>query len=136
MPRLQLRLYTEPGEAQIFCNLLRQDGNEEKLTATIDTGAAISLFPRELLDEVVHRPSEYPNVTIGQAGIAAQSFKAFEAYVTISLEDESGHITKPFEIIAWFANTRRRLIGFKNILDSGILHLDLPNRAGWLEIDA
>ena len=134
MPRLQLRLYTDPGEAQIFCNLLRQDGNEEKLTATIDTGAAISLFPRELLDDVVHRPSENPNVVIGQAGIAGQSFKAVEAYVTISLEDETGNITPPFEIIAWFANTRKRLIGFKDILDKGTLHLDMPQREGWLEI--
>lgn len=135
MPRLQLRLYLDPGEAQIFCNLLRQDGNDEKLMATIDTGAAISLFPRELLDEIVYRPSENPNVTIGQAGIAGQSFKAFEAYVTISLEDESGNVTEPFEIIAWFANTRKRLIGFKNVLDGGILHIDMLRRDGWLEID-
>lgn len=135
MVRLQLRLYTDPGEAQVFCNFLRHDGNEEKLSATIDTGAAISLFPRELLDEIVYRPTENPNIRIGQAGIAQQSFTAFEAYVMISLEDELGNFTPPFEIVAWFARTNKKLIGFAGILDHSILHIDMLERLGWLEID-
>lgn len=136
MLRIRLRLYSDPGEAQIFCSLLRTDGNEEKLSATIDTGAEISLFPHELLNDIVYRPTESPEISIGQAGIARQSFTAFEAYVMISLEDELGHVTPPFEIIAWFAKTNKKLIGFAGILDRSTLHIDMPQREGWIEIDA
>lgn len=136
MTRLQLRLYTDPGEAQIFCNLLRQDGNEEKISATIDTGAAVSLFPQELLDDIVYRTADQPNIMIGQAGIAQQSFTAIEAYITISLEDELGHITPPFEIVAWFAKTSKKLIGFAGILDRSVLHIDMPQQTGWLDTNA
>src|SRR5689334_18073933 len=100
MTRLQLRIYTTPGEAQLFCNLLRKDGTQETIAATIDTGAAISLFPAELLEIVAHHTSTHQ--TIDQAGIANQSFTAIEAYITISLEDEFGHLTPSFEIPAWF----------------------------------
>jgi hypothetical protein len=68
MTRLQLRIYVNPGEAEIFCNLLRQDGNQERIAATIDTGAEISLFPVELLDIIEFRPSLRQNVVIDQAG--------------------------------------------------------------------
>jgi hypothetical protein len=58
MTRIEVRVYVDPGEIQMFCNLLRKDGNQEKLTATIDTGAAVSLFPRELLNVVEYRPTQ------------------------------------------------------------------------------
>jgi hypothetical protein len=124
-----------PGEAEVFCNLLRKDGTQEKLTATIDTGASISLFPRELLDIVQYDGLQATNIIVEQAGIAQQAFQAIEAEVTLSLEDASGNITKPLEIRAWFANTNARLIGFADVLERGILHIDMPGQTGWLEID-
>ncbi len=140
MPRINLRVYIDPGEVQIFCNLQRKDGQhetltDETLTAAIDTGAAISLFPKELLNIIAHRVSDKPDIVVDQAGIAGQSFQAVEAFVTISLEDEAGNITSPFEIRAWFTETNTRLIGFADILDRAILHVDMIQRAGWLEID-
>jgi hypothetical protein len=132
MMRLQLRIYTTPGEAQLYCNLLRKDGAQETITATIDTGAAISLFPAELLEIVVHHTSTQQ--TIDQAGIANQSFTAIEAYITISLEDEFGNLTPSFEIPAWFAASTTPLVGFAGLLDRSILHIDMPNRNGWLDL--
>jgi hypothetical protein len=106
----------------------------EKLSAIVDTGAAVSLFPKDLLDIVAYRLTQQGTVTINQAGIAAQSFQAFEAYVTISLEDAQGNLTLPFEILAWFGETEIALIGFQDILDRAVLHIDMPQRDGWLEI--
>lgn len=133
MPRLQLRIYINPSEAQIFCNLLRKDGNFEKITATVDTGAAVSFFPSQLLEILAYRTTERGKLEIEQAGIAKHSFQATEAYVTISLEDAQGNVTEPFEILAWFADTTTPLLGFEDVLDSAILHIDMPQRAGWIE---
>jgi hypothetical protein len=73
-------------------------------------------------------------VTITQAGIAQQDFEATEAFVTIYLEDAAGNQTPSFEILAWFTATRQTLIGFQDILDRAVLHIDMPQRDGWLEI--
>jgi hypothetical protein len=135
MTRIQLRLYTDPGEVQIFCNLLRNDGNQETITATIDTGASISLFPRELLDIIAYRTTERGTVVIEQAGIADHSFQAIEAFVRIAFEDMLGNMTQPFEIRAWFADTTTRLIGFEGVLDQYVLHIDMLRLEGWLEIN-
>jgi hypothetical protein len=135
MPRLQLRIYVAPGEAQIFCKLPRKDGTYETITAMVDTGAAVSLFPVELLDVIDYYPMGRERVTIDQAGIASQFFEAVEAEVTVSLEDETGQITHAFNIPAWFADTDAPLIGFAGVLDRAILHIDMPRREGWLEID-
>ncbi|MBZ0282655.1 MAG: hypothetical protein K8L97_18080 [Anaerolineae bacterium] len=135
MTQIQLRIYYDPSECQVFCNIARKDGTLEKLTATIDTGAAVSLFPRELLDLIAYRPTDDASIIIDQAGIAKQSFQAVEAVITISLEDAAGNLTQPFEITAWFTDTETRLIGFKDVLDQSILHIDMPQRSGWLEID-
>jgi hypothetical protein len=134
MTHLQLRIYVDPSEAQIFVNLLRLDGNHETIAATIDTGAAVSLFSIDLLDVIAHRPTGQGTVLIDQAGIAEQFFEAVEALVTVSLEDESGNRTEPLEIPAWFADSDTPLIGFAGILDRAILHIDMPQRTGWLEI--
>ena len=115
-------------QAQIFSNLLRKDGRQETITATVDTVAAISLFPIELLDVITYRASNEGNVTIDQGGIANQSFEALEAFVTISLEDEFGHLTQPFEILAWFADAAIPLLGFAGVLDRAVLHIDMPNK--------
>src|SRR3954469_15768448 len=134
MPRLKLRIYVSPSEAEIFCNLLRTDGNQETTAATIDTGASISLFPIELLDVLSYRVLQ-ERITIEQAGVANQFFEAVEAVVTISLEDEVGNVTPPFEIPAWFADTNQPLIGFAGVLDRAVLHIDMLQKSGWLEID-
>lgn len=55
--------------------------------------------------------------------------------MTITLEDEVGNLTPPFEILAWFADTDTRLIGFKDVLDRAVLHIDMLQRSGWLEVD-
>jgi hypothetical protein len=134
--RLQLRIYVSPGEAQLFCNLLRKDGIQEKITVTVDTGAEVSLLPDELLDVVQYRLSERERVQIGQAGIARQDFDATEAYITVRLEDDKGNITPTFEVLAWFAPTKQPLIGFEDVLDRAVLHIDMPQRTGWLEIES
>jgi hypothetical protein len=61
---LRLLIYTDPGEVQIFCNLIRKDGGQEKLTATVDTGAEISLFPLELLDILEYRLGTRGQITV------------------------------------------------------------------------
>ena len=135
MTHIHLRVSIQPGEITTFCNLIRKDNTLERITATIDTGAEVSLFPKELLDVIQHRLTKEGDLTIAQAGIAAQDFKVTEAYITISLEDTKGNITKPFEILAWFAATEVRLIGFQDVLDRATLHIDMPERDAWLEID-
>ena len=108
--RLQLRIHIDPSEVLVFCNLARRDGTLEKLSAIIDTGAAVSLLPDNLLDVIIYRRTDEGKVTIQQAGIAAQSFEAVEAYVTISLEDTFGNLAQPFEVLAWFGGTEKALV--------------------------
>ncbi|MDQ7025941.1 MAG: hypothetical protein Q9P44_10320 [Anaerolineae bacterium] len=135
MTRINLQIYIHPGQAEISYALQQKDGTSERFTAVIDTGAEVSVFPMRFLEGTNYRLSEKGKVKIAQAGIAGQDFEAIEAYVTIILEDASGNRTKPFEILAWFAQTRLALIGFQDILDRAVLHIDMPKRNGWLEID-
>lgn len=132
--RLHLRLYIDPGAAEIFCNILRKDGVYERLSTYIDTGAAVSLLPNSLLEIIEYRQVREEKIVIAQAGIAQQSFEAIEAIVTLTLEDQFGIATKPFEALFWFADTDQALIGFEGILDRAVLFIDMPNRNGWLEI--
>jgi hypothetical protein len=136
MSRIQLILYTVPGQLDVYCRLKLRNGNYERLTATIDTGAAVSLFPIELLDSVEHSPAETRSVTINQAGIQRQVFNAVEALVSIVLEDFEGNITQPFQIPAWFADTEEMLLGFAGVLDRSVLHVDMPQQTGWIEINS
>jgi hypothetical protein len=136
MPCLQLRVYVDPGSAEIFVHLKRKDGGYHTIAAIIDTGAEVSLFPRNLLNAVGFRLIEHGIITVEQAGIAQQAFNATEATVTLFLEDEKGVVTEDFEVQVWFADTEEVLVGFKNILDRAILHIDMHDtRSGWLEID-
>jgi hypothetical protein len=135
MSRIQLLVYVDPSEIEIICKLKFKDGTFERLAAIVDTGAAVSLFPISLLAESDHRLTERRSITIDQAGIAQQSFEAIEAYITIMLEDASSNSTLPFEIMAWFADTNQPLIGFDDVLDRAVLHVDMLQRIGWLDID-
>jgi hypothetical protein len=134
MPRISLNIYTSPGQADVICQLKLKGEDYQRLTATVDTGAAVSLFPRLLLDSLDTDPPEQRAITIDQAGIANQSFQAVETTVTIILEDAHGNVTQPFKIRAWFGDTNEPLIGFAGILDRAILHIDMLQQTGWLEI--
>jgi hypothetical protein len=133
MPRIQLRVYMEPGQAEVFVNIKQKDGGYYTRAAVVDTGAHTSLMPDELMPLVEYRLSERGRFVIEQAGIAAQSFEAIEAYVTIVLEDIAGTRSEEFEVRVWFTDTIKFLIGFTDILDRAVLHLDMPNMIGYLE---
>jgi hypothetical protein len=135
MTRIQLTMYIAPGQAEITCNLKLKDATYERITAAIDTGAEVSLLPLRLLDSLEYRLSEEGKVTITQAGMAQRDFDAIEAYITIFFEDTVGNQTEPFEILAWFTVTRQALLGFEDVLERAVLHIDMPQRDGWLEID-
>lgn len=136
MPRIQLQLYINPGAAEVFVNIKRKDGIYQRFTATVDTGAEVSLLPFIMLNDVEYRRTARGNITVDQAGIAKQSFEATEAFVTIFLEDQTGVQTGEFEVRVWFADTDEVLVGFDGILDRAVLHIDMPKRDGWIEMEA
>jgi hypothetical protein len=133
MPRIHLRVYREPGQAEVFLNLRRKDGGYDKRAAIVDTGAEVSLLPSLLMGVLEYRSGERGSFIVEQAGIAEQAFEAVEAYVTVFLEDETGNRTDDLEVRVWFAGTRDVLIGFDRLLDRAILHLDMPGMSGYLE---
>jgi hypothetical protein len=131
--QVQLRLNRR--RAEVFVRLKRPDTTYEILTATVDTGAQISLFPRTLLLKAAYRKVNEGVISIEQAGIASQSFKAIEAIVTLFLEDQYGNQTRDIEVLAWFADTRIALLGFTDVLDRAVLHLDMVNQpSGYIDI--
>lgn len=133
MAQVQLRLLSR--RAEVFVRLKRPDDTYEIMTAIVDTGAQISLFPRNLLLNVAYRKINEGIISIEQAGIASQLFKAIEAIVTLFLEDQYGNQTNDIEVRAWFADTRVVLVGFTDVLDRAILHLDMVNQpAGYIKI--
>lgn len=136
MPRISLNIYTSPGQAEVICQLKLKGDDYQRLTATVDTGAAVCLFPRLLLNALDTDPLEPSAITIDQAGIASQSFNAVEANIIIRFEDAQGNVTQPFKIPAWFADTNEPLIGFAGVLDRAVLHIDMLQQTGWLEINA
>lgn len=136
MPRIQFRIYVNPGQAEVFCLVERNDYLAERLTGVVDTGAMVTLLPQDLLPYINHTPTQRGRFRVEQAGIAKQSFEALEAVVQMRLEDEYGNSTQPFLITVWFANTDKVLIGWKDILDRATMFLDMRhNREGWLEFD-
>lgn len=135
MAHIQLRIYRNPGQAEVFLNIKRRDNGYEKRAAIVDTGAQVSLLPSLLMNVLAYRLSDRGSFTIEQAGIAAQTFEAIEAYVTVFLEDESGSRTHEFEVRVWFAETREVLLGFDGVLDRAVLHVDMVNLTGYLEIE-
>lgn len=135
MSHVELLLYVDPGEFELIINMKRKGAGYECLAATIDTGAAISLFPRDLLDEIDHQPLVQP-VIIDRAGIAGQSFEAVEAMVSLFLEDTKGNQTMELEVPCWFGVTQENLIGFAGLLDRATLFIDMrQTRTGWIEFD-
>lgn len=122
MSRLRLRLYVNPGAAEIFLNIQRKDGGFHPITANIDTGGQTTLLPDYLLENIEYRLAEIPIVEI-------------EAFIRVFLEDGTGKRSEEFEMKAWFADTEVIVVGFEHILENSILHLDMPALEGWLEID-
>ncbi len=135
MPRIQLRTYRNPGQVEVFVNIKLTNGYHRLITATIDTGAEVSLFPTALLNVIEYRLVRPEKVVVQQAGLANQQFEAYEAMLTIYLEDLAGNQTQEFEIRAWFTETEESLIGFDGILDRARLHIDMLSALdAWLEI--
>jgi hypothetical protein len=133
MSRVALGLNVEPGSVDLVTNIRLPDGTYYRLTAFIDTGAEISLFPRRLLNFIEHEV--IAERTVDQAGIAGQSFSATEARIKLFFEDATGGETDEIEAIALFADTSIELIGFQDILDRAKLFLDYQEtRTGWIEI--
>ena len=133
--KIQLRVYVQPGQAEVFINIRRKDGGYHKQAAIVDTGAQISLLPPELMASLDYRLSENGQITVEQAGIAQQAFQAIEAFVTLHLEDGFGNRTAPTEVRVWFAKTRKVLVGFDGVLERAVLHLDAPRLTGYLEFE-
>lgn len=135
MTQIQLRIYRDPGQAELFLNVKRQDGDYDKWVALVDTGAQMSLLPNFLMDNLDWQPTGQETITIEQAGIANQTFQAVEAFITVFLEDTQGHQTGDFSIRVWFAETNIALIGFADLLDQAVLHVDMLNMTGYLTIE-
>jgi hypothetical protein len=136
MSRIQLRAYIDPGSVEIFVNLKLKNGNFHRLTAVVDTGAQVSLFPSDLLEEVEHQITEQKSIVIDQAGIAHQSFEAKEVLITLFFEDSNGNRTKELKVRAWFADTEINLVGFADVLDRATLFIDnRESRSSWIEFD-
>jgi hypothetical protein len=135
MPRIQLRIYRDPGQAEVFLNIKKTDNEYETRAAIVDTGAEFSLLPKALMNIVGYRLTERGKFTVEQAGIAQQTFEAVEALITVFLEDTQGIRTNNFDVRVWFAETREVLLGFDGILDQAVLHLDMRNLSGYLDYD-
>lgn len=135
-PRINLRVYINPGQIEVFCNILRMDGNFERVTTVIDTGAEVSFFPIDLLDVVAHDVESRKVVSLEQAGIAQQQFDGVECMVTAFLEDMAGNQSTVMNIPAVFADTGVALLGFEGVLDRSIVHVDMPRLTGYIEIEA
>jgi hypothetical protein len=134
MSRISLILTVNPYQAEVFVRYKKTDGIFETEVALVDTGAETSLFPKMWLNTAEHKLAD-TTVVIEQAGIAKQSFDAFEAEIILKLEDSVGNVSAELRVSAWFAETDKVIIGFKDILDRAILHVDfLDTRTGWLEI--
>ncbi|MEZ4668157.1 MAG: hypothetical protein R3E39_09590 [Anaerolineae bacterium] len=134
MPPIQLQIYSNPGGVDVYVNLRRKDGNHERIVAFIDTGAELSLLPAHFMSFIEYRLADKHDVVIDQAGIAQQSFRAIQAYIKLFLEDVTGNVTSEFEVPVWFANSDEILIGFEGLLDHAILHIDMPQRTGWIDL--
>ena len=133
MARIQLRLYDDPGAAEVFVRIKRNDGTYETIIATVDTGAAVCLFPARILNRLVHRVIR-EKVILEPEGIARQEFEATEVLITLFLEDHTGAQTQDIEVRAWFTDTLKSLVGFESVLDSAVLHIDMLNtRSGYIE---
>jgi hypothetical protein len=72
---------------------------------------------------------------VDQAGIAGQVFSAIEVRIKLFFEDAQGNETEEIEALVLFADTDIELIGFQDILDRAILHIDFrETRTAWIEL--
>ena len=135
--RIQLYVVTYPiYRLEAFVSFNRPDGAYERTVAFVDTGAQVSLFPNTLLDRVENTPiADGGTIELEQAGIAGQVFTATEAFITLRLEDMQGNRTQDLSIRAWFANTSVALLGWRDLLEMGILHVDAPQRHATFELN-
>jgi hypothetical protein len=128
-------MYQNPGAAELFITIPTLDGGYARASATLDTGAEVTVLPSSIMELVDYRLSELGHVIVQQAGIAHQLFEITEAFVTLYLEDERGNRTQPFEAPIWFTDTEEPLLGFKGILDEAVFCIDMPNLSGTLDIN-
>jgi hypothetical protein len=135
MIRIKLDVITVPDKFALECfgQIKRFDGGYEPTTVKVDTGAQISTFPAYVLTYAEHVVIR--QVEIEQAGIAGQVFTATEAFITLRLEDMQGNRTQDLSIRAWFANTSVALLGWRDLLEMGILHVDAPQRHATFELN-
>jgi hypothetical protein len=134
MPRIQLRVTRHPDQAEVFLNIKDTSGGYLRQAAIVDTGAQVSLLPEQLMALLDARLVGGERVLLIRAGMESLTFEAVEAVITVFLEDEHGNQTEPFECPVWFAATLDVLAGFGGLLDRAILHLDMPNLTGYLEL--
>jgi predicted aspartyl protease len=87
MTRIQLRIYTNPPQVEVFLNLKQPNGEDYRVAVVVDTGAQITLLPVRLMNFVEYRTVDEGLITVEQAGIARQSFSATESVVRLFLED-------------------------------------------------
>lgn len=133
MTRIHLHIQLAPPEVEIACNLVRKDGGHEKVFAFLDTGAEVSLFPRYLMDIAeIEDPVE---IVLEQGGLGTITIPAIQAVVQLAFEDASGHVTTFQRTLVSFADTAVALIGFDGVLDRAVLHIDMPQQSGWLELN-
>jgi hypothetical protein len=133
--KLQFRMYQNPGAAELFITIPTRDGDLIRASATLDTGAEVTVLPDSIMESCEYRLSELGHVIVQQAGIAHQVFEITEAYVTLYLEDEFGNRTQNFEAPIWFTDTDEPLLGFKGILDEAIFCIDMRDLSGYLDIN-
>jgi hypothetical protein len=131
MTRVDLRVYVNPGHAEVYLRFDLANGSTQRVTATVNTGSRGTLLPENFLNRIeYHDPRR---VWIEPEGLTAEAFEAIEADVFVRAEDEVGNQTAPFEIVIWFAGTYDFIAGFNGLLNAAILHLDMPNLSGYLE---
>jgi hypothetical protein len=119
---------------EIYVRFKTQLGSSKLTVGFIDTGATVSLFPLNFLNELEHTIIN-PSIEIEQAGIAGQVFNAVEAEVQLYCEDTQGNVSPELTVRAWFADTSKIIIGFQDILDRATLYADFrQSRTGWIEI--
>jgi hypothetical protein len=134
MTRIALRLYHDPGQIEVLINLQKKDGDYERTTCVLDTGLPVLFLPNSYTEIAAHRLSERGYIQAKQAGVAHQIFNVLEAYTTIYLEDLQGKMSQPFEVLTWFADIDKFLIGYSGILERGVLHLDMPQLTRYLDL--
>ena len=58
MAQIRLRIYVQPGRVEVFVNLKKKSAGYHILTAVVDTGAPVSLFPIEVMSLVDYLAGE------------------------------------------------------------------------------